>query len=125
MLSAARTGARRAAARSLVSAGLVAVVLPLAHPAAAAAASPSWSIVSSPNTGLYDSIRSISCTSSSFCMATGFSADNAGNQPTLVEKWDGTQWAIVSSPSPGSPYSYLLGVSCTSPSLCVSADSPS
>jgi hypothetical protein len=56
-------------------------------------------------------------------MATGFSADNAGNQPTLVDKWDGTQWAIVSSPSPGSPYSYLLGVSCTSPSLCVSADS--
>lgn len=63
----------------------------------------------------------VSCKSSSACMAVGQATDPFGNaRGPLAELWDGTAWRITPTPSPpGTPFSVLGGVSCTSPSACV------
>ena len=72
----------------------------------AAAAPLSWSIIPSPATG---TLNSVSCTSSTFCIAVG----------TEIESWDGTAWTVVPSPSPsGSTGSGFYGVSCLSATNC-------
>ncbi len=81
----------------------------------------SWSIVASPNpTGSsYTSLSGVSCTSASFCMATGTYYTSSGGG-TLAESWNGTSWSIVASPNPTSGnYTSLSGVSCTSASFCM------
>jgi hypothetical protein len=48
--------------------------------------------------------------------AAGFYfASNSGQQPTLIERWDGKQWSIVSSPSPGASFDYLKGIAAIGP----------
>jgi len=62
----------------------------------------SWAIVSSPNTSTtdYNSLSGVTCVSASECWAVGyyFTGDNFVDQ-TLIERWDGTSWSIVSSPN--------------------------
>lgn len=83
----------------------------------------SWSRVMSPNTGATENnwLYGITCTSASDCWAVGYSyaAKIGSTYQTLIERWDGTSWSIVSSPNstPGEN-SYLLSVSCTSASDC-------
>jgi hypothetical protein len=63
------------------------------------------------------SLDSVSCVSSSSCVAVGSRSAGAG---TLVEKWNGTKWSVVSSPNPsGSSGSTLWGVACTSATSCL------
>ena len=59
----------------------------------------------------------VSCTSPSACMAVGF-GPRGTSEATLAERWDGTRWTIVPTPSRGDE-AELLGVSCTSPSACI------
>jgi len=66
----------------------------------------------------------VSCVNASFCMAVGSSArrmsgvDIAGK--TLVERWNGTTWSIVASPTPtGRKGAELQAVSCTSTTFCM------
>jgi hypothetical protein len=54
--------------------------------------------------------------SASDCWAVGYYI-NAVTQ-TLIERWDGTAWAIVSSPNTASGNNFLLGVTCVSASDC-------
>jgi len=49
-------------------------------------------------------------------MAVGFTPKGLSSI-TLAERWDGTRWTIVPTPSRGE--STLSGVSCTSPSACI------
>jgi len=74
-------------------------------------ASPSWSIVPSPYTNEGSALGSVSCVSTTFCMAVG----------NLIASWNGTSWSIV----PGAPGSQLgLGsVSCVSTSFCMAVGS--
>jgi len=89
-------------------------------PLVSGAQSNDWSIVSSPNTSATQSnaLRGVACVSASECWAVGYYlADNAAQ--TLIERWDGTSWAIVSSPNTSSTQSnFLLGVTCASASEC-------
>ena len=79
-----------------------------------------WSIVSSPNAGTNnDQLRSVSCVSASECVAVGFARTEDDVYETLVMVWDGIEWSIVSSPSPGTSNDQLLSVSCVSASECV------
>jgi hypothetical protein len=62
----------------------------------------------------------VSCTSASTCMATGASLDQTGeNQFTLAEAWNGTNWSLLHTPSPGSFGDELHGVSCASAPACM------
>jgi len=82
-------------------------------PSTTAAASPSWSIVPSANTGssFTNQLNGVSCVSASNCMAVG-SANNSSAAPqTLVEQWNGTAWSIQPSPNTGTSDT-LNAVSC-------------
>src|SRR5665213_892968 len=79
-----------------------------------------WSIVSSPNTSTTrdNLLRSISCTSATACTAVG-DYDSGSAYQTLVERWNGTTWSIVTSPNTGTTQDNVLyGVSCTSATAC-------
>jgi hypothetical protein len=79
-----------------------------------------WSVVTSPNPSATqpDVLYSVTCTSASDCWAVGgYSNGNAGQ--TLAEHWDGSAWAIISSPSAtASDNNNLNGVTCVSASDC-------
>jgi len=78
----------------------------------------SWSQVDSPrSTDLYFALGSVSCTSRSFCIATGASYDASGTSRTLIERWDGRSWSLVNSPKLAS--GALGSVSCTGRSFCM------
>jgi len=87
----------------------------------------SWSILASPNpSGAkgFVNLAGVSCTSSSSCTATGYYVSAlGGGQPsevkTLAEAWNGTEWAIQSTPS-SSIFNALLAVSCTTATACTS-----
>jgi hypothetical protein len=78
----------------------------------------SWSQVSSPNTSStqYNVLNAVTCTSASQCWAVGF-YDNGSADQTLIERWNGTAWSIVSSPN-GSSNDSLSAVTCTSAFQC-------
>jgi sugar lactone lactonase YvrE len=72
-----------------------------------------------PAGALESQLESISCDSASSCFAVGFYKTASEAFSTLTERWNGTEWAIVSSPNAGGvPKSYLYGVSCPSASNC-------
>src|SRR4029077_17306988 len=92
----------------------------------------SWTIVSSPNTGSRSNpldnnlLEGVTCASASAFRAVGYyNTDTAASASlTLVEHWDGTSWAIVSSPNTSaahntfSGWNQLSGVTCVSASDC-------
>jgi sugar lactone lactonase YvrE len=93
-----------------------------------------WSIVSVPSPTATDpnvkanaTLNGVSCTSATSCIAVGqyVTAQEAPKvalateERTLVERWDGTEWTIQSSPNrSGSKVSRLTGVSCTAATSC-------
>jgi GH25 family lysozyme M1 (1,4-beta-N-acetylmuramidase) len=60
-------------------------------------------------------VEGVSCTSTSFCMAVGYTGRNAD---TLAESFDGTSWSLNLPLDPGESPN-LYGVSCTSVSFCM------
>jgi RHS repeat-associated protein len=87
-----------------------------------------WAVVSSPSPGIDDILYSVACVTANNCWAAGtknyVNNGSSGGNLTLVEQWNGTQWAVVSSPSPTttSPSGFtgdsLLGLTCVSGSNC-------
>jgi len=88
--------------------------------ATASAATPNWSIVSSPNPTENSSyIFDATCVSDSNCWAVGRSSGWISSAQTLVEHWDGNSWVIVSSPNTSTVQTNVLkGVACASASDC-------
>lgn len=77
-----------------------------------------WTVEPSPEPperGTYI-LRSVSCVSAEFCIAAGESREAGGTSKTLLERWDGARWSIVSAPATSGE---LLGVSCISESSCM------
>jgi hypothetical protein len=80
-----------------------------------------WSLGSIPSPSLTHNIQlaSVTCASSTFCVAVG-NQDTATVNSSLIERWDGSKWSIVKSLDPaGAGESQLYGVSCAGPSFCV------
>ncbi len=79
-----------------------------------------WSIVPSPNPNPSkpNVLSGVACPSASLCWAVGytFPGDFSGS---LTEKWNGTKWAVVHTPS--SSAGELIGDACSSTTDCVSA----
>ena len=83
-----------------------------------------WKIVPVPNpSGATSSgLNSVSCTSTSWCMAVGtyYLTDPVTGTPLLfAEEWNGATWSVLTSPDPvGSDGSYFDAIACESPSRC-------
>jgi hypothetical protein len=76
-----------------------------------------WSIVSSPNPGpQVSALTGVTAVSANDALAVGFYVGSNNIWDTLTEQWDGTQWSVVSSPSPGTGINYLASVSADSAS---------
>lgn len=79
----------------------------------------SWAVVNSPTLGSSTYLNAVTCLSTSDCWSVGQSyTGQFGRAQTLAEHWDGTSWAIVSSPNQGTQSSSLTAVACSSPSEC-------
>ena len=70
-------------------------------------------------TGSTDSaFDAVSCQTSGFCVATGYTSDGSYDQ-TLIETWQGGSWSITPSPDTSTTENqYLYSVSCASPTVC-------
>jgi hypothetical protein len=65
-------------------------------------------------------LTGVSCTSASACTAVGHYVTGSGAQNALAERWNGSGWAIQTTPNPqGGTASNLSGVSCTTTTSCV------
>jgi hypothetical protein len=83
-----------------------------------------WSVVPSPGPGSgIGALDAVSCTSAAACTAVGSYDNNSDTSLSLIESWNGANWSVVPSPSPGSIYSFLEGVSCISATACTAVGS--
>ena len=81
----------------------------------------SWTAVASPNpAGKIDALlTNVSCTTPTDCIAVGLYSTDLWAR-TLIERWNGVKWSLVSSPNPpGRTFAGLSDVSCTTPTSCV------
>jgi hypothetical protein len=82
----------------------------------------SWSIVNAVNAlgPAATQLNAVSCLSSSWCTAVGYSKDALANRHALVETWNGTTWTVVTTTPPaGEKNSQLNALSCASSSWCM------
>jgi hypothetical protein len=84
----------------------------------------SWSVVASPNPAGATStlLTDIDCVSATSCFAVGYTAGPHADW-TYVERWNGTAWSIVSSPTPPGTTAALQSVSCVSSTNCFAVGS--
>ena len=80
-----------------------------------------WTIQPSPNPSGAKfpggGFKGISCVSPTSCEAVGFYSKSISVDQTLIESWNGSKWAIQSSPN-GTGSDFLNGVSCLSATSC-------
>jgi hypothetical protein len=78
-----------------------------------------WSLQATPKvTGSQvNDLSGVSCISSSSCTAVGHSALSTG-PVALSEHWNGSEWAVQTTPNPSGPDVQLEGVSCVSAAAC-------
>ncbi len=81
-----------------------------------------WSIqaVPSPPGALASELSAVSCTSASACAAVGSYDASVDVTLAFAERWDGRRWTVqaIPSPSPGTSFAELSGLSCTSATAC-------
>ena len=78
-----------------------------------------WSIQTTPapSGNPLTSFFSVACSSASACTVVGASYPASGDR-SLVERWNGTQWSIQTTPVPSSGKALLFGVACPSATSC-------
>jgi len=101
--------------------GVVAALLTGLEPGVGSAATAPWSIARTPNPHARNgSLASISCTSTTVCVAVGNHVNLSGLQHGLAEVWNGTRWTVTSVHTPKHGLAAtLFGVSCASATDCV------
>src|SRR5947199_7821415 len=79
----------------------------------------SWATVASPTPQAEQTnvLNAVTCVSASDCWAVGYYYAAIAYQ-TLIERWNGTSWAIVPSPNSDTSDNYLTDVTCVSTSDC-------
>jgi hypothetical protein len=82
-----------------------------------------WSVMSAPVfAGDNSSFNSVSCTTSTYCVAVGYTQASSGVDPLfmpLLESWNGTSWSVDSTPSPEYNSTFFRSVSCASSTSCM------
>jgi hypothetical protein len=85
----------------------------------------SWSpqTVPAPAGGSSPTLSAISCTGAGSCEAVGnYTSGTTFEEVPLAEAWNGTAWAVQTTPAPASAFlSSLAGVWCTSANSCTAA----
>ena len=80
-----------------------------------------WTLVALPKPAGTDVARlwGIACPTATSCFAVGFAqVISTGNEKTLIEHWNGSSWAIQTSPNPAGETNLLRSISCPSPTSC-------
>ena len=80
-----------------------------------------WKVSASPNPAgaLESKLEGIDCTSASACTAVGFYKTGSEAFSTLAMRWNGSNWAIVSTPNAtGFAKSHLYDVTCPASADC-------
>jgi hypothetical protein len=92
-----------------------------ANPVAAQWNGSDWSLVQMPlPAGIYSAqLTAISCSAAASCVAVGSSIPWSGPALGLVERWNGSTWAIQPAAVPAGNFSELSGVACLSDGPCV------
>jgi hypothetical protein len=82
--------------------------------------STTWQVQPSPNAEVKEgSFTTISCISSTSCIAVGGVLGGSGVPVALSEAWNGVSWSVINAPTPATSVSAALnGVSCVSASSC-------
>lgn len=62
--------------------------------------------------------KSVSCVNSTHCTAAGSTSTETGTK-SLIESWNGSGWAIESTPNGPSGFASLRGISCTTETVCM------
>jgi hypothetical protein len=110
--------------RASLAATLAIGVIGILTPSLALAATPGWTIVSSPNAANSKAnyLNAAACATASDCWAVGdyYSSTNSpACCSTLTEHYDGTAWSVVGSPNGTSTdTNSLFGVACSSTVSC-------
>jgi hypothetical protein len=80
----------------------------------------SWSIQSTPAPpeAKWTFLWGVTCVASNDCIAVGGAGASQNLHSTLVERWNGSSWSIVSTPNPEGTKSELRSVSCVSANDC-------
>jgi hypothetical protein len=81
----------------------------------------SWTIIAAPHPTSDDVWNDIACTNATTCWAVGCAASPATSSScfgsTLVERWNGSSWRVVTTPNP-LPTDELTGVACPTSTDC-------
>lgn len=81
-----------------------------------------WTVQSTQNptgAGRWSQLSEVSCSSPNACTAVGTFFDSSNLEHMVVERWNGTRWALQSPAVPaGFNQAWLSGVSCASDSRC-------
>lgn len=81
---------------------------------ATSAAKKGWNVVASPAVGSEGNLEAVAALSATSAWAVGQDEGTDGIEHTLIERWDGSQWSVVDSPSPGQDGNQLSAVSVDS-----------
>jgi hypothetical protein len=77
-----------------------------------------WSDQSTPSTAAeeYSHLNGVSCPSARECIAVGSGSGSASQGVTLAERWDGSNWTVMNTPS--HPLAELNSISCPTVNAC-------
>jgi len=81
-----------------------------------------WSLGTSATPPSVDStqLNAVSCVTTTWCMAVGYSVNASSDRIAMAETWNGTVWAVSpTTPPAGSVASQLDGIDCVSTSWCM------
>ncbi len=84
-----------------------------------------WSVTTTANLPLEwsGSLTGVSCTSPTDCDAVGTTTPPDIPTQALVERWDGTRWSVVPTPTRSFVSREFTAVSCVNPDSCVAVGS--
>jgi hypothetical protein len=85
-----------------------------------------WSLAPLSGSKSYSQLNQVACASTTMCFAVGQAvALLAGGQNTLIERWTGTSWAAMPSPTPAgiNVYAELDSIACVGPADCTAVGS--
>jgi photosystem II stability/assembly factor-like uncharacterized protein len=75
-----------------------------------------WTVIETPNPGFVENyLIGVTGLAANDVWAVGYYRSASGNSHPLITHWDGTQWSLVESPSPGTYRSYLYSIVALSP----------
>ena len=79
-----------------------------------------WTIVEVPQPSEVrtSGLNGVACPGVTSCFAVGQFQDRSGPQKTLIERWNGTTWTIVSHPKLSGGNRYLFAVACGTSTSC-------